>query len=196
MSVKRGIYCLENYWNGTVKDKLSVQPILELRETASSHSYIYHRCATREELCYMLSRWKLKGIQKGYPILYLGFHGTPGRFELNHQRQEFTLEELREELNKKAANRLIFFSSCSVLNIHENKIQKFLRQAGALAVAGYKSDVGWMMSAAFELLLFDALSRASLDSEGMKHLENEIKNEFGRLGKELEFRMVINKEYL
>jgi hypothetical protein len=29
---KKGIYCLENLWSSSVRDKMSVQPILELLE--------------------------------------------------------------------------------------------------------------------------------------------------------------------
>ena len=48
--------------------------------------------------------------------------------------------------------RIIHFGSCGTLDIHGNRVRSFLQRTGALAVCGYKSEVDWMLSAAFEII--------------------------------------------
>ena len=88
--MKTGIYCLENYWGNSIKDKTSVQPILELLEKANICRHIYHRCATRTELEYMLSRWKLKAYKETYSILYFAFHGSEEGIQIGNEIYSLT----------------------------------------------------------------------------------------------------------
>ena len=69
---KKGIYCLEGLWNHhDIKDKSTVLPILDLLEKRNYCDYIYHDCATKDELEFFLDKWKNKSVSNKYPILYL-----------------------------------------------------------------------------------------------------------------------------
>lgn len=63
MKYTKGIFCIEGIWNeGDLKNKLSVLPMLELLKRGEYCDYIYHDCATMEELKFFLTKWKQKNI--------------------------------------------------------------------------------------------------------------------------------------
>ena len=64
----------------------------------------------------------------------------------------------------------------------------------ALAVCGYRHPVDMIRSAAFELLLFNALLNNALNLNGVKAMKRKILSEEKSLVKELGFRMVIRKK--
>ncbi|HEY0030390.1 MAG TPA: DUF6642 family protein [Bacteroidia bacterium] len=190
--MKKGIYCLEGLWDDNVKNKSTVLPILELLEKRSVCNYVYHSCATTDELEFLLKKWKQKKIISKYPILYLAFHGHKGHIYITHKNM-YSLAKLAETLEGSAAGKVIFFASCETLNIDERKIQSFLKTTNAIAAIGYKQEVDWMISTAFELLVLDALQQDKFDHRGIVNIQTKIKSEYGKLHHILDFRMVINK---
>jgi hypothetical protein len=62
-----------------------------------------------------------------------------------------------------------------------------------LAVMGYKRDVDWLPSAAFEILLLDLLQANPFDSTGIKAFHKVIQSECKRQVNELDFRLMINE---
>ena len=105
----KGIYCLENLWTKSVKDKLSVQPILDLLDKADVCEHVYHNCATREEVDFMLERWKVKSIQDKFPILYFAFHGVKNGICLNTKNNIYTLDDLADKLEDSCVGKVLFF---------------------------------------------------------------------------------------
>lgn len=190
--MKKGIYCLEGLWDNNVKNKSTVLPILELLEKRGICNYVYHSCATTNELEFLLTKWKTKSINSKFPILYLAFHGRKDQIYITH-KNTYSLKKLGEVLNDSAAGKVIFFASCETLNIDERKIQSFLKQTNAIAAIGYKQEVDWMISTAFELLVLDALQQDKFDNRGIENIQTKIKSEYGKLHHILDFRMVINK---
>ena len=192
--MKKGIYCLENMWTPSVKDRDSVQPILELMHKANVCEHLYHRCATREELVFMINKWKAKTVQNKYPIFYFAFHGVKNALQLTGKNQIFTLDELGDLLEDHCYGKLFFFASCETLSIDERHIQRFLNKTGAIAAIGYKMQVDWMLATAFELLVLNALQEDKFDSKGIENVKETILKEYGNMHSLLKFRMTINNK--
>lgn len=190
---KKGIYCIEGLWaEHDIQDKSSILPILDLLEKRGECDYIYHDSATKEELEFFLSKWKTKTIQEKYPILYLAFHGESGCINLNN-KCKYTLDQLADFLEDKCIGKVIYFGSCSTLNLDKRNINKFLNKTGAIAAIGYKSDVDWIQSTACDLFVFEALQTDKLDSKGIEKIHDSIKSDYGNLHKTLELRVIINE---
>lgn len=190
--MKKGIYCLEGMWTHDLQNKSTVLPILELLHKGSICNYIYHACATREELEFFLKKWKQKSIITKFPILYLAFHGKRGHIYIT-DKNTLSLKDLAITLENSAQGKVIFFASCETLNAGGRTIQAFLKKTNAIAAIGYKQEVDWMLATAFELLVLDALQQDRFDSVGIEKIETKIKTEYGNLYQTLDCRMVINK---
>ncbi len=195
MAQKYGIYCLETRWTSSVKDKNSVRPILELIDLQTGCKHIYHNCATREEVGFMLKKWKTKAVKDNFPILYFAFHGKKGSIKLNNDKNGMALEELADILEGACNNKILFFASCDTLAIPEERAQAFLAKTGALAAIGYKSEVDWMMATAFELLVLDKLISGYFDTIGIKAIKNDIETEFKNLSSKLKSTIIINNRH-
>ena len=158
-SKRRGIYCIETVWFGT-KDQTSVRPMLQLLESSFLQVPFIHRTAqTKREFQLNLRKW-LELRPSEFPILYLGYHGRPGKVEFEDENgSEMTFNSVGERLSKlgRCNYRLIHFASCSTLNLSDNAAEQFLNKTDASAVSGYMKDVDWMESMALDLLLLESL---------------------------------------
>ena len=121
-------------------------------------------------------------------ILYLGFHGKTGKVCLG-SKQEFSLGALSMVLDDFCRHRVIHFGSCSTLEMDNARLKEFRRQAGALALFGYKSDVDWLHAIAFEVLLLGELQYHSFTYAGMKGLDSRLKKAAATLRENLGFGM-------
>jgi hypothetical protein len=185
----KGIFCIEGFWEqGDVMDKASVYPILDLLHRRENIPFTYHRCATKEEILFMLSRWK-GAVQKKHPILYFATHGDIGELDFG-KKTKLKLEELEEILADKAHNCIFFFGSCFTMKKDKRVISRFLGKTGALAAMGYTKRVDWMKATSAELLaLFYLQGAATFDTKGIKEIVKEMAPDeqfFNSLG----FRMV------
>jgi hypothetical protein len=153
--------------------------------------YIHREYATREELEYYLQKWTQKRYD-AYPILYLGSHGKEGGIQLGKEPL-YSVEALADLMASKCANRLIMFSSCSTLNISRQQLELILERTGALAVCGYRVDVGWLRSTAFELLLFSKMQDNEFSGRGVQAILRQAE-ETAKGFEDLEFRMVTVKD--
>ena len=187
----KGVFCLEGFWYGDYKDLISVTPVLELVGKHSNMPFVHHRCNTRAEFEYSINRWKTKVFCSKYPILYLGFHGEPGFIKVG--KEKVTLVDLGNIIGNNCSRSIIHFGSCSTLNLNKTRVQNFMDQTGVLGVMGYKRDVDWLPSAAFEMLLLDLLQTNPFDSTGMKAFSKVIQSECKRQVNELDFRLMINE---
>jgi hypothetical protein len=192
MSKKNGIFCLETRWTSSVSNKNSVKPILELIEKQTGCRHIYHNCATRNEMEFMLKKWKTKKVQDSFPILYFAFHGKKGTIKLNSDHKGISLEELAEILENCCERKILFFASCETLNIPPARSQEFLARTGALAAIGYKSEVDWMIATAFELLVLDKLHMGQFDTVGINAMKSEIESDYKSLRSKLKSIIIIN----
>lgn len=156
--------------------------------------YLRRDAVTLEEFYHYLKKWCQGGLRR-YPVLYLGFHGEQGKLIVGERRGEkgkVSLDELEKCLEGKAAGRVIHFGSCSTLDLHGKRLNRFLERTGAAALMGYRGDIQWVTSMAFELLLLGMLQDCSLTKSGMRKLERKVKTECGALARALKFRMKIH----
>ncbi len=188
----KGVFCLEGFWDGDHRDNASVFPVLDLTRRYHDISVIHHRCATREELLYSIQRWRTKSFNKEYPLLYLAFHGAPGEVLMGHD--SIDLETLGELLQGKCGNAIIYFGSCSTLNVESERLQAFMKKTKALAIMGYREDVDWLPSASFEIMLLDRLLNNSFTPGGVKKMKKQLKPICKGYLEKLEFTMILKRK--
>jgi hypothetical protein len=190
----KGVYCIEGLWNhDNITDRSTVLPLLELLHNQGYCDHVYHDCATVPEIEYYINRWKEKAVKDKFPILYLAFHGAEGKIFVNHDLH-YTLHQLAAVLRNQCKGKVIYFGSCSTLNIDMRLIKRFLKITGAIAVIGYKKDVDWIQSAACDLFVFEALQLDKLNNKGIRRIHKMIVENYGNLHKMLDLRVVINPE--
>jgi len=189
----KGVFCLEGDWDPDLRRYATVGPVLDLLDRSSSLAvpHIRRDVGTVEELEYYLRKWSQRRYDP-YGILYLGFHGGPGILHVGDRRKgPVTLAWLEERLAGACKGRVIHFGSCGTLAVHGNRLRSFLLRTGALAICGYREDVDWMLSCAFDLILlyqfqFNAPTRA-----GMAAVERRVRRGATALARDLGFRMMI-----
>ena len=192
---KRGIFAIEGEWESDLRGNLSFRPILDLVGKLTGAPYVHRDAATQEEFFYYLDKWT-QARYATFPILYLGFHGEEESIIIGDGRSSerfILLEDLAERLEGRCKQRIFYFGSCATLEIDERKLQTFLRRTDALAICGYRNEVGMMKSAAFELLLLETLMSNSLQINGARAMKSSIERSERSLCKELGFRMVVRK---
>lgn len=149
-----GIFCLEGDWDADLRKEASVEPILELLARLERADYIHRNASIRAQLDHYLLEWT-KRRYKNYPVLYLAFHGDESRIELG--AGSITLNELGNTLAGRCEGRAIHFASCLTMEASDSDLMRFIRRTGARAVTGYQTEVEWLDSAAFEVVMFDQL---------------------------------------
>lgn len=157
-----GVFCLElGEWWGDLTDRDTVEHLLRLLESVGEFDYRRRDIGTRAELDHYLQEWA-KPAHSRYAALYLAFHGTPGAIEFSSgpdADSPVSLEHLTDVLRGKLAHRVVHVGACSVMDAEDEELDHFLRETGARAISGYKEDVEWVQSAAFDLILLDQLAR-------------------------------------
>lgn len=189
-----GVFCLEGDW-WDVKHKTTIEPTLTLLKTSGAFSfdYIHRDVGVVAELEYYLSKWVQSALVR-YPILYLAFHGIPGHILVGDARRregQVTFDWLEERLEGKCRGKLIHFGSCGTLAVNGHRINRFLRNTGALAVCGYQTDIDWFETAAFEIMLLAELQRVAWDRRGMAAVQRRIKKQAAGLARSLKFRFAV-----
>ena len=194
MSKTKGVFCLEGDWWNDLKHQSTVQPILELLDQRETHHarHIHRDVATREEFYHYILKWTQKQFAS-HPILVLAFHGVKGKILMGDQRKTqnaIDLESLGESLAGKCARRVIHFSACDTFDIHGHRLNRFLKNTGALAVSGYRKPIDWTQSAAFELIVLAAMQCGGSTVAGMNKIKRRIEQQAGGLDKALGFRLL------
>ncbi len=188
---RKGIFCLEGHWWG-VKGKTSIEPMLRLLETQADcrAPYRHYDVGTREELDFYLKKWHGASFDD-FPILYLGFHGAPGELHVGEGRnRSLTLEDLADRLGSACRGRVVHLGSCGTVNVPDRQLKEFCTRTGVLAVCGFKKDVDWLKSAAFEMLVLGGLQGASfLRTSSLRTFDEELERSAPGLYKKLGFRL-------
>jgi hypothetical protein len=178
-----GIFCLEGLWSPRLTDQASVKPLLELLEEHKKVRFLHWRISSISELESTVSKWPQRQYER-FSLGYFGFHGVPGRLLVG--RRYITLEQMGDVLAGQCTGKTLYFGSCGVLGIKQSEVEQFRRRTKARCVIGFKEqDVDWMVSAAFDLVLFDALTAY----QRMDAVERYMKRNQPALVKKLGFRM-------
>ena len=186
----KGIFCIEGMWDTDLRTPSSVEPLLDLLNLNALIDYIHVDCATVLEFEFYIRKWMQKRYNR-FPILYLAMHGSASELQIG--RESFSVERLGELMEGKCANRFIMFSSCSTMRIDKRVLKSFLRRTEALAVCGYRVDVNWLWSTAFELLLLSEIQRNEFSGRGAEAI-GRAASRIARAFKELDFSIVTVKD--
>jgi hypothetical protein len=139
---------------------------------------------------YYLKKWT-QTKYAAYPILYFASHGE--KFTLCLGQHDCDLDDLAGILEGKCQNCIIVFASCSTLDTDRRNLKRFLQRTEALAVLGYKNDVDWLKSTAFELLMLSEMQDNEFSGLGIDAIKDRL-IEMAKQFKEIEFRILLNKE--
>lgn len=190
---KKGVFCLETDWWEKPNHHSSVRPVLELlaQPGITGMPFVHHDVATRPEFEHYLAQWTQARFD-AYPILYLGMHGSEGSVHLGDRRKkenDVSIDELGELLEGRCKGRVLYFGSCNTLDVHGAVLNRFLRATGAVGMIGYRNEISWMSSSAFDILLLSTLQECSLRKPGLQKLERLLKQEAPGLVKGLHLRV-------
>ena len=186
----KGIFCIEGIWDPDLRTPSSVQPLLDLLNQNALIDYIHVDCATIEEFELYVGKWMQKRYDR-YPILYLATHGSASEVQIGGN--PYSLDDLGKLMEGKCANRFIMFSSCSTLRIDRRVLRRFLNRTEALAVCGYRVDVNWLWSTAFELLLLSEIQKNEFSGRGAEAIDRAA-TKVARSFKDLDFSIVTVKD--
>jgi hypothetical protein len=186
----KGIFCIEGIWDPDLRTPSSVEPLLDLLNLNALIDYIHVDCATVEEFELYIKKWMQKRYDR-YPILYLATHGSAREVRIGSM--PYSIEDLGKLMEGKCQNRFIMFSSCSTMRIDKRVLKRFLDRTEALAVCGYRVDVNWLWSTAFELLLLSEIQRNEFSGRGAEAIEGAAKR-IARSFKDLDFSIVTVKD--
>ena len=152
--------------------------------------YRHYDVGTREEFDFYLKKWRGTTFND-FPILYLSLHGAPGELHVGEGRDKsLSFDDLAERLEGGCRGRVVHFGSCGTVDVHGRELKKFLSRTGALAVCGFRQEVDWLESAAFDMLVLGRLQGASfLRASSMRKFDQELKQSAPGLYKRLGFRM-------
>jgi hypothetical protein len=183
-SKPRGIFCVEADWSSDLTDRASVRDMLELLESVDDIPFIHeHINSSKEAFFSALGNWTHKRYAR-YSIGYFASHGRPGKLLLG--RKSVSLEDVAAALEGRCAGRILYFGSCSVLRIEDERLRAFRERTGAEAIVGFTRDVGWVASAALDMILLEALANNPEEAA----VERWLRKEYGALPGHLGLRMV------
>jgi hypothetical protein len=176
----RRVFCVEGAWSSKLTQEESVLPLLTFVRGLTGIPYIHRYVDTPDAFKDLLKRWPQKQYDK-YSIGYFGFHGTEGAIHFRHKNR-LTLEQVAEVFQGRGKGKLMYFGSCSVLNVPNEQIDEFLKKTKLRAVCGYRSEVDWFESAAFDLLLIERLTNAGSFPVALKQMVERHQDFVHRLG--------------
>jgi hypothetical protein len=187
----KNIYCIEGNWTHDLRDRRSIKTGLEFLEHNSYSKknvlHIHRQSSSLHEFENLLKESVFKKYDK-YSILYLAFHGHEGMLRVG-KRSTISIDGIAEILEEKAQNKIIHFGSCETLNVKKPQLNRFLKRTGALAVSGYEKTIDFMPSTFLDLLYFQFCQQY----QKMYLVEQDVKQYYGKLARELGFKMVYEK---
>jgi len=192
---RKGVYCIEGKWWPNRIRQDSVKPTLDLLDQSVCYNtpHLHHRTDTKDYTEHLLREW-LQARYAAFPILVLAFHGTPGKILVSKGRghsRYLSLEEVAEILDGACKGSVIHFSSCETIDVEKKRLEAFLRKTKAAAVSGFRYDIEWLHSAAFEILYLGALQNYSATAHGMRAVERQLKSLAPTLMRKLGFRIMV-----
>jgi len=184
-SFTKHVFCLEGDWEKDLRKKSSIGAALDFLQANCNIQYIHKHCGTKENLAYYLSRWKQKRY-KDYSICYLAFHGHPEVIEVGNEHVD--LSELADMLNGSCVNKIIHFGSCNTLDTDSAKVRDFLEKTQALCVCGFRTDIDFLESSVFDMLLMQKFQ----EYRNIKSVDRDLKRNYRKLITKLEFKLLYN----
>jgi hypothetical protein len=153
----KNIACLEALWDDNLEERLTAAALLDLAAKISEVKFTLLSCNTREEFEFNINKLCISRIKKACRVLYLVFHGEPGRISLSDE-VPLSLEELADIMGDRFKGWVVHFSSCSTLAIKENRLKDFIRKTKVSLIIGYTKNMSWSECMAMDLLLFENIA--------------------------------------
>ncbi len=165
----KGIFCLEGDWGGSLVERLSVRPGLDMLTTMRADRLIHRNAATKDEFEYFLCKWATRRYD-AFPLAYLSYHGQRGQLDLG--RDHLRLADIAQMAPERLVGRIVYFGSCATMAAADDDLSAFVQTTGAKAIVGYTRSVSWEESAAFDFPLLPEL----LDSIDIRKLHTRLRN--------------------
>lgn len=176
-----GVFCLEGEWDSDLRKHESVLPILELLERLGSIKAIHRDVATNVEAARYLQKFAQRRYDP-YGVLYLAAHGDKGRIFWSRD-QAMSLDDLGSILAQGRSGYYLYLGSCLTL-FDTRHVERLVAMSGAQAVLGYRTEVDWIESAAFDVIL---LSWMANHAGRPGTLFSQLMKRHGQLAKHLKF---------
>ena len=184
-----GIFVIEGDWYG---DDTTMAPLVDLlRQGLNRKVNVQHRrVETREALAQNLRCWRRTSR---FPLLLLAMHGRPGVLFVDQSRRRrdaVELTALADMIGEGCGGRVVHFSACSTFAVRRRCMVDFLRRTGMVAATGFATDVSWLRSAAFELLVLAEILRRRVTLRNARRMADVLRTETPSLRRELGFRCI------
>ena len=157
-----GIFCIEDEWSRKNTDGFSAKPFLKALKWYHGIDFELRPANNKADLLSRVEDWA--GADWKYSILYFWLHGSPNAISIGDD--EVSLEEIGEIVAGSCERAcLIHFGSCSTLKLTNDD---FLEKSDAAAVSGYRVNVDWIDSLAFDMLYMHCVQRvvSRFDQDG------------------------------
>ena len=174
-----GICCIEIEWED---DRISVIPALRTLSTVHQIPFKAKAVSTSDDFARWLAKWT--ELPNEYGVLYISSHGFPGGITLHDDdafRANVRLPQIADALEQTDVSNsgcIIHFGSCSTHRTSALDFEDFRSRTGFDAVSGYRHDVDWIKSFAFDLLYLDQLVRDAprkLTAEYMESVRYDLR---------------------
>ena len=86
--------------------------------------------------------------------------------------------------------RVVYFGACGVMATHGNRLNRFVKSTGAVAVAGYREEIDWLESTALDMLALGRLQDTAFTKSSINKFNRELKETAPGLYSRLGFRLV------
>ena len=91
-------------------------------------------------------------------------------------------------LNGSCVNKIIHFGSYNTLDTDVSKVREFLETTQALAVCGFRTDIDFLESSVFDMLLMQKFQ----EYRDIKAVDRDLKKNYKKLIQKLEFKLLFN----
>jgi len=178
MKYAKNILAIEGEWTNRLTDKETIKSSLSFLDEVYGIKYIFRKVNTFNSLIDYLHQGTKAGYKK-YGIIILAFHGSKKGIEL--EGKDISLKELANECEGVLEDKLIHFSSCSIIqNIDE--IRYFKKITGAKKVMGYSKDVDFLESTLFDIALLQKLNEYDKAGNVVNYLQSNYPSLYEKLG--------------
>jgi hypothetical protein len=190
-----GIFCLEGDWWNDYTRPTSVEHGFALLKSAQHIRYIHRDVATTEEFSFYLDKWLLKK-HGSYPILYLAFHGEEGLLRVGDQRRSgaaLDFHWFEQQIAGRGRGRMLYFGSCSTMNIPGRSLDAFLKNTRLEGVLGYRGDIDWADSMTMDIFLLSRLAMRRLTARSIEDAYAQAQRRMRGLSRELSLAIKVRK---
>jgi hypothetical protein len=177
---KPGLWVMEGNWSASVRDVRSVDPVLSALQGDRRARHATRHINDPDDLAQALKQWGQRQ-HDGFNIGYVALHGSPATVHIG--RKSVDLGRLGESLPPATLmKKALHFGSCSVLDMTPRRRETLRKALGVKVISGFTTDIEWFESLAFELLLFEALTRYRRPSDAESYMKKTHSAFARRLG--------------